>query len=284
VKALGVEIKEFFHPGEEQFDLSKGSEERCFLELVEVEIPFYMQFFEKLGIDLLTVDAIAVAVQDHGDPPNGMSNRENRYRLFREFMSRDASPTSMAFMDEELPKEYTRMRSALERVRKYFPRTPVMLADTAMAAIFGILAWREEEGMPTLSNEPYVAINLGNNHTLGVIMNSGKITAFLEHHTWAYKDDPGKLRSHLEALADGSLDAPKMVKDGGEGAFSLSKVDFSKIKSLAVTGPNRAIVKKSGLDYEMAELGGDQMMTGPLGLVWALYAKKGLPFKLNTSV
>jgi len=36
---------------------------------------------------------------------------------------------------------------------------------------------------------------------------------------------------------------------------------------VVVTGPNRNLIKETGLDYYFASLGGDMMMTGPIGLI-----------------
>jgi hypothetical protein len=44
---------------------------------------------------------------------------------------------------------------------------------------------------------------------------------------------------------------------------------FSKIKRIAVTGPNRNILAKTKLPVHFVAPAGDVMMTGPIGLVEA---------------
>ncbi len=57
----------------------------------------------------------------------------------------------------------------------------------------------------------------------------------------------------------------------GHGLFYLEEPPgFDRIDLVAVTGPNRSLMRGSGLEVYYPSPGGDMMMTGPMGLVRVL--------------
>ncbi len=114
--------------------------------------------------------------------------------------------------------------------------------------------------------DPVMAVNVGNGHTMAAIISGGRILGIVEHHTGML--DPGKLGKMLVDLAEGRLTNEGVYEDGGHGALYVEEPPgLEGLESIAVTGPNRAMIEGSGLGYVYAAPGGDMMMTGPIGLV-----------------
>jgi uncharacterized protein (DUF1786 family) len=200
----------------------------------------------------------AIAVQDHGFKPRG-SNRRFRFLYWKQFILSGGYLSNLIYRN---PPEYmTRMTA----VQKDAPGAFVM--DTCAAALWGILcdpraAEKQEEGL--------VAVNLGNQHTLGALIQGNRIWGIFEHHTGMLTGK--KLKSILDRFPQKLLTTYEIFRDGGHGCFV--DPNFSRKKGfglVAVTGPRRALAE--GLDYYMAAPYGDMMLTGCFGLVAALKAK-----------
>ena len=200
----------------------------------------------------------AIAVQDHGFKPKG-SNRRFRFLYWKKFILAGGHLPNLIY---RTPPEYmTRMRA----VQQDAPGAFVM--DTCAAALWGILCdpqadeWR---------HEGLVAVNLGNQHTLGALIRGERVEGIFEHHTGMLT--AGKLRSILNRFPRGRLSPDEIFRDGGHGSFIHP--DFSRKKGyrfVAVTGPRRSLAEGWG-DY-MAAPYGDMMLTGCFGLVAALKEK-----------
>jgi uncharacterized protein (DUF1786 family) len=200
----------------------------------------------------------AVAVQDHGFKPKG-SNRRFRFLYWKQFILAGGFLPDLIYRAP--PETMTRMRA----VQQDAPGAYVM--DTCAAALWGILCdpqaaqWRQE-GL--------VAVNLGNQHTLGALIRGERIEGIFEHHTGLLTAE--KLRSILNRFPRGRLSPEALYQDGGHGCFI--RPDFSRKKGyrfVAITGPRRSLAEGAG-GY-MAAPYGDMMLTGCFGLVAALKAK-----------
>ena len=77
--------------------------------LTEINVPLLKDFLSHYGEDL-KADLIALAVQDHGTPPHGTSNREFRFQLIEERLLEDNSPESFVYTREEIPPYFKRMQ------------------------------------------------------------------------------------------------------------------------------------------------------------------------------
>ncbi len=217
------------------------------------------------------VDVVAVAVQDHGVFPKGMSNRRFRIQKMKELLKDSPKPETLAFREDEIPSHFLRMKSAALASRRQLPRAKVLLMDTSPAAILGCLKDPVVE-----KADPLLAVNVGNGHTMAAIISDGKIAGVMEHHTRLLT--PQKIERLLVNFADGKLTDEEVFKDKGHGLFFLAKPpSFSKIEKVAATGPNRNILAKTSLPVHFAAPAGDVMMTGPIGLVEAAKSK----FKLE---
>ena len=262
VRQMGVEIKEDSElPGGFQGD-------RLLLE--EVSPLKYEEFLLGHGETLLDVDVVAIAVKDHGAAPRGTSSRRFRMGKLEEALKSDPRTLGLAYTDSTIPQYLTRTLSGVQASKRQLPDARVVAMDTSPAAIEGCLMDPSVAGL-----YPVMAVNVGNGHIMAAIISDGSILGIVEHHTGML--DPGKLGKMLVDLAEGRLTNKAVFEDGGHGALYVEEPPgLDGLESIAVTGPNRAMIEGSGLDYVYAAPGGDMMMTGPIGLVEI--AKRLFPF------
>ncbi len=253
VRQMGIEIKE-------DSELPGGFRgDRLLLE--EVSPLKYEEFLRWQGETLLDADVVAIAVKDHGTAPKGTSSRKFRMGKLKEALKIDPSIRGLAFTDASIPPYLTRMLSGVQASKRQLPEARVVTMDTSPAAIEGCLMDPSVAGL-----DPVMAVNVGNGHTMAAIISDEKIRGIAEHHTGML--NPGKLGKMLVDLAEGRLTNDAVFEDGGHGAFYVEEPPgLDGLKSIAVTGPNRAMIEGSGLEYIYAAPGGDMMMTGPIGLV-----------------
>jgi len=233
------------------------------LTIEEVNLVKLQEFLAKFDETLSDVDVVAVAVQDHGVFPKGMSNRRFRIQKMKELLERNPKPENLAFKEDEIPSYFLRMRSAVQASRRQLPNAKVLLMDTSPAAILGCMKDPSVEGA-----DPILAVNVGNGHTMAAIISGKEIVGIVEHHTRLL--NPRKIESLLVDFADGKLSDEEVFKDNGHGVFFLaSPLGFHRIEKIVATGPNRYILRKTKLNVHLASPAGDVMMTGPMGLVEA---------------
>jgi len=253
VRDLGIEIT--------QESLSTNFNGKT-LDLEEVNLTRLKTFLSNFNENLSDVDVVAIAVQDHGVFPKGTSNRKFRIQKMRELLEIDSRPEGLAFKEDEIPSCFLRMKSAAKVSRRQLPKADVLVMDTAPAAILGCLKDQAIE-----KKNLVLAVNVGNSHTMAAIIFRKRIIGLVEHHTQALLN-PQKIEQLLVNFADGELSDEEVFKDGGHGLFFLEDPPlFSKIKTIAATGPNRNILAKTNLSIHFSAPAGDVMMTGPIGLV-----------------
>lgn len=254
VKQFGIEIHEDREP--------RGFMGRT-LVIEEINIDKLQRAFALFGESSPDIDFVAIAVQDHGVFPKGMSNRRFRIKTMRELLKRNPRPEAFAFKDDEIPSYYLRMKSAVQAAKRQLPTAKALLMDTSPDAILGCLKDPAAE-----KADPILAVNIGNGHTMAAIISSGEIIAVMEHHTRLLK--PKKIEQLLIDFADGKLTDEEIFKDNGHGLFYLAEPPhFCEIEKVVATGPNRNILANTSLSVHFATPAGDVMMTGPVGLVEA---------------
>lgn len=205
--------------------------------------------------DVSLPETVAVAVQDHGQCLEG-SNRQFRFQLWREFLEAGGRMEDLVYW--QVPDHYTRMLAVQQDV------PGAVLMDTGPAALWGILqdpiaAKYEDEGL--------IAINIGNQHTLGVLLRGRRILGLFEHHTVLMT--PEKLEQLVEKLRDATLTNEEVYDDNGHGAcISTDYEPGNGFAFVSVTGPQRHMAE--GLGYHFAAPYGDMMLTGCFGLVAAV--------------
>ncbi len=202
--------------------------------------------------------ACAVAVQDHGFSPAG-SNRRFRFQYWKRFLLQGGSLKDLIY--QTAPPSMTRMAA----IQKDVPGTLVM--DTCGAALWGILC---DPRVMTYLEEGIIAVNLGNQHTLGALIQGKRAWGIFEHHTGRMTRN--RLISILHRFPQKRLADHEIFDDGGHGC--AIHPNFSRKRGyrfIAVTGPRRSLAE--GLGFHMAAPHGNMMLTGCFGLIAALKEK-----------
>jgi uncharacterized protein (DUF1786 family) len=210
------------------------------------------------GVDM--PKTVAVAVQDHGECLEG-SNRQFRLKLWREFVQGGGRMLNLAH--REPPPCYTRMQAVQQDA------SGAVVMDTGPAALWGML---EDDRVAAQADEGFVAVNVGNQHTLGVLLRGERILGLFEHHTVIMT--PEKLVRLVDRLRAGALTNEEVFDDNGHGAFvspdyapAGAEASGAGFQFVAVTGPQRQLAVDLG--YYFAAPYGDMMLTGCFGLVAA---------------
>jgi uncharacterized protein (DUF1786 family) len=211
-----------------------------------------LTFISSFGVDT-AFDVIAIAAQDHGVAPRGVTDRENRFRLIEPKVGGEIE--SFAYLDS-VPENLSRMHSLLQSVKNWHSGH-VLLMDTGAAAVLGSI---EDERVGEKKNR--VCINVGNAHTIVMSLNDTRILGVFEHHTRML--DEQKLEYYTKKLSDGTITFKEVFDDGGHGAVTIGE---NQPEVISVTGPKRAKMKGLGI---FSAPGGDMMMTGPVGLIKAV--------------
>lgn len=120
--------------------------------------------------------------------------------------------------------------------------------------------------------DTYVAMDVGNGHTLAAAFMDGKIHGVFEHHTGLLT--PQKIEKLVNRLSEGIITHEEVHEDGGHGAWAIDAI--GAFECVVATGPKRAILADTDLKVHNAAPGGDVMMTGPAGLINAIMTEKGV--------
>ena len=259
VEALGIRIV-----SEDEVEALGSKVER--LELRDFDFQLISKTFADYGVSLNDVQAIAVAVFDHGNAPAGVSDRQFRFDYLNERIRAKNSLASFAFLSSEIPGIMTRLQSVADSAGEL--PCPLVVMDTAPAAVLGagfdpIVATRKEK----------IICNVGNFHTLAFRLGETGIEGVFEHHTGEI--DLKKLETLILKLADGSLKHQDVFDDMGHGALMYSEEAFEFGKDdfdVVVTGPRRSMfrtVDNSRLRPYFAVPFGDMMIAGCFGLLAA---------------
>lgn len=259
VSSLGVEIIESEDENVHFEGEILSTSEVNFLELEE-----FLRVFDETILD---VDVVAFAVQDHGVSPKGMSNRRFRFKRMKEALKQNPNPESLAFVDDGIPSCFLRMKSVAAASKQQLPKARVLVMDTSPDAILGCLK------DPVVAHaKSILAVNVGNGHTMASIICDGEIVGVMEHHTRMLT--PTKIERLLVDFVNGDLSDEEIFNDNGHGLFLLSEPPaFPSLDGVVATGPNRDMLAKTGLRVHFAAPAGDMMMTGPIGLVEAVYKR-----------
>ncbi len=220
------------------------------VELHDVDI-------ERLGRVLAAYDVrlpatVAIAAQDHGFSPK----RSNR--LFRfEHWQRTLTPgTTLVDHVWRTPPAYmTRLVAIQEDV------PGAIVADTGPAAVLGAL---EDERVARDAEDGACIVNVGNQHTLALLVRGEELLGVMEHHTEAMST--AKLAGLVTRLIDGTITHDEVFDDDGHGALILERYrSLPPFRRTWVTGPNRAMAKPLG--WYFAAPHGAMMLSGCFGLI-----------------
>jgi uncharacterized protein (DUF1786 family) len=242
------------------------------LILKDLDLDAISRAFAGFGVSLRGLDAVAVAVFDHGAAPPGISDRQFRFDYLDECLRRRNSLSAFAFLSGNIPKIMSRLQAVADSAKDL--DCPLVVMDTAPAAVLGA------------TFDPVVAkrgrkliTNIGNFHTLAFRLGEDGIEGIFEHHTGEI--DRAKLESLLRALADGSLRHEDVFDDMGHGALIYGREPLelgSDEFDVVVTGPRRSMFAPApshaardgeNLKPYFAVPFGDMMIAGCFGLLAA---------------
>lgn len=208
------------------------------------------------------LDAVAVAVFDHGAAPPGESDRIFRFRYLAETLTAENDLTAFAHRRDAIPAAMTRLAAVASTVPEEYP---LVVMDTGPAAILGAL-----EDPRVGREDRLVAVNVGNYHALACHLEDGRVVGMFEHHTGELTRD--ELVDYLERLARGALTSEEVYRDMGHGAIVWPRAKGAP-SFFAVTGPRRATLAETRLRPYFAVPHGDMMLAGCFGLLRACAAK-----------
>jgi uncharacterized protein (DUF1786 family) len=243
------------------------------VELKDFDYPAIAETFAHFGYPL-QVDAVAVAVFDHGDSPPGYSDRQFRFDYLNARRARSNTLTAFAHRADDVPPSMTRLRAVVASAWAQGLSCPLMVMDTAPAAVLGAtldphVAAKIESGA--------LVTNIGNFHCLafrlgpsGIHTMPDSIDGIFEHHTGEVTRD--KLDNFLTALAASTLQHRDVFDDMGHGALVYDPAPLPAPYFLAITGPRRSLMFGSRHRPYFAVPYGDMMLTGNFGLLRALAA------------
>jgi len=246
------------------------------IEFRDFNLPAIQQALSPFGVDLSDLEAIAVAVFDHGDAPTGVSDRQFRFDYLDERIREKNSLAAFAYLADDIPPIMTRLQAVADSAGEL--PCPLIVMDTAPAAVLGA-----SFDSTVAKRENKIITNIGNFHTLAFRMGKNgnvagtRIEGVFEHHTGEI--DLQKLETLLRALADGSLKHEDVFGDMGHGALIYSEEAFEfgyDDFDVVVTGPRRSMFnRKSEFDNRkslrpyFAAPFGDMMIAGCFGLLAA---------------
>ncbi len=264
VEAMGAVIV-----GEEEAATLNGRLTR--LTMGDFDYQAIARFFAGFGVNLdRELDAIAIAVFDHGNAPPGISDRLFRFEYIERRLKTDNSLTSLAFLAQDVPQIMTRMKATARAAEAARPDLPIVLMDTAPAAVLGAL-----EDLLVRHTRPAIVANIGNFHCLAFRLGeidgdpSRGIEGVFEHHTGEIS--PPQLEEFLRRLAQGDLTHEQIFDSNGHGAVMFATHSMP-LDFLSITGPRRNFLNGSRLKPYLATPFGDMMLTGSFGLVRACAA------------
>jgi uncharacterized protein (DUF1786 family) len=240
------------------------------LELRDFDFPAIARALQHFGVRLDDLDAVAVAVFDHGNAPPDVSDRQFRFDYLDGRIRRENRLSAFAYRAQDVPAIMTRLKAVVDSAGDV--GAPLIVMDTAPAAVLGA-SYDPRVGQ----RERVLIANVGNFHTLAFRMQPGGIEGVFEHHTGLV--DLPKLERLLRSLAGGTLRHEDVFGDMGHGALiygdeplPLGVGDYD----VAVTGPRRNLFKPSGAPNPLSLIPyfavpfGDMMIAGCFGLLSAV--------------
>jgi len=241
------------------------------LELKDFDLPQIRRAFEAFGLPL-EPDGAALAVFDHGDAPPGYSDRQFRFDYLdtrvraapRDWPAADRLAV-FAHRAEDVPPSMTRLQSLGAQARAQGLDCPLLLMDTAPAAVLGA-ALDPRVSAAVLAGA--LVANIGNFHALVFRLGAGGIEGLFEHHTGEV--NRARLEALISALADSTLQHRDVYDDMGHGALVYDPRPMPAPYFLAVTGPRRNLLLGSPYQPYFAVPFGDMMLAGCFGLLRAM--------------
>jgi uncharacterized protein (DUF1786 family) len=202
--------------------------------------------------DVTLPAAIAIAAQDHGYSPK-RSNRLFRFEHWRRFLKPGSTLLDHIWVK---PPEYMTRLLAIQA-----DAPGAIVADTGPVAVLGAL---EDERVASEAESGACIVNVGNQHTLALLVRGEELFGVMEHHTEAMTTE--KLERLVGRLIEGTITHDEVFEDDGHGALVLDGYRAARpFTFVAVTGPNRAMARPLG--WYFAAPHGAMMLSGCFGLI-----------------
>lgn len=233
------------------------------IELKDFDFDLIARTYAMYGVDLCDLDAVAVAVFDHGNAPPEISDRKYRFDYLDQRIRDNNALSAFAFRSENIPSIMTRMLAVAKSAEAL--AVPLVVMDTAPAAILGATF---DPLVATHSRK--LIVNMGNLHMLAFRLGPLGIEGVLEHHTPLLKQH--QLEELLTGFAAGTLTNRQVFEDHGHGALLYTEQPYLMNDphfNIVVTGPRRSLLRNSTLKPLFAVPFGDMMLAGCFGLLAA---------------
>lgn len=229
-------------------------------ETMDVDYHGLIRAVELMG-ESADFDGVAVAVQDHGTGPKGMSEREFRFQNYKKMLTGNLRLEEFCYSSSEVPDYLTRMKAVaglLGTVKN------LLIMDTGIAAVLGSL---EDEKVASVRRK--LLINIGNGHTLAILLDGKEIQALFEHHTSLLTEE--NLHGYMKRLLKGEVTHKEVFDDNGHGLYVRDGARFGHVKVISVIGPNRVLLRRE--EYYHPSPHGNMMLAGSFGLLRGYQAR-----------
>lgn len=229
------------------------------------------------GIRNEEITKVLICCQDHGEPEDPkQSTRDFRMKTVYKNLENRGRMEDLLFSVDEIPQELPRLRSVAQsalKVLTHLNRSDIFVMDSSPAVILGVASYKTGFEL---------VVNVGNGHTLAVILKNKTIESIYEIHTGGINLE--NFAENIRRLAKGDLSHEEALKSGGHGVYirnetMMNTSDINSLFPMTVIGPNRDKIKS--LDVKYVNPGGSMMMAGPIGLLRAYYHKINIEFKFS---
>jgi uncharacterized protein (DUF1786 family) len=260
VKAMGIEMV-----SDENIAALKNDPAYTPIQLQDIDAGRIQQIVEGFGLPF-EFEAVAVCAQDHGAAPAGVSHLEFRHRLFKERLDKHPYPHTLMFTPEALPNEFNRLNSIAQAAAR-LPTREVFVMDSGMAAILGASL-----DPSTRPGQTLMVLDVATSHTVGAVLTDGMLQASFEYHT--HDITLQRLEQLMKNLPEGKLRHAQILAEGGHGAYLKEAPGAGAVEAIIATGPKRRLLVGSSLPITWGAPWGDNMMTGCVGLLEALFRRR----------
>ncbi len=227
------------------------------VQLADYDPAFWEGFLRQWSLPM--PHQVLAAVQDHGVHEQG--NRLGRMKAWRALLESSAQPEDWLYthVAEQCP-QCTR----LETLQKL---TGGPVADTGTAAVLGMFC--APEVLARSQREGITVINVGNSHTVAMLVYKGKVSGIFEHHTG---QQPLQAFLHdLQEFRLGWLPDEEVRASGGHGTvFGHRDAAAGSFAPTFIIGPRRELLRGQG---QFVAPYGQMMLAGCFGLLRAAKAQ-----------
>ena len=146
------------------------------IELKDFDFAALSEMFGRFGVGIKGLDAVAVAVFDHGAAPRGISDRQFRFDYLDRRIGEKNALAAFGYLSTDVPASMSRLLAVAHSETDL--DSPMIVMDTAPAAVLGATFDPEVR-----RRGRQLIVNIGNFHTLAFRLTGTTIDGVFEHHT-----------------------------------------------------------------------------------------------------